>query len=210
MKSKGKIGLATKATIAIAEALDPVGVPLEVLGHFTRRPPMSNLSDEQQEREVKAMYGRRDLLIMTQFKDFDDNLSRCKSALGSIDSLYGGANADGDAILFAAKRLLERREERKMLFVLSDGQPAYRSDTRCKHQYTRDAVDWCTFRGIDVMGLGMLDQSVSQYYPKYVVINDMNDFARTYIEELVKMMQKRALPDQSLLIRSTAKRGRNI
>jgi hypothetical protein len=58
--------------------------------------------------------------------------------------------------------------------------------------------------------LGMLDASVSQYYPKYVVINDMDDFARTYIEELVKMMQKRALPDQSLLIRSTAKRGRNI
>ena len=195
-------------TIAVAEALAPVGVPLEVLGHHTgydsRKTHQNNVVRGDTE------YGRIGAIMMWQFKDFEDSISSCRSSMGMLASHTSGANADGDAILWAAERLYARPEEKKILFVLSDGQPAYMSQSRCIHQYTRDAVEWCTFRGIDVMGLGMLDDSVKQYYPKYVTVDNMEQFGKTYIDEIVKLMLGRALPDQSILINSTTKRNSSI
>jgi cobalamin biosynthesis protein CobT len=202
----GKDAMAQQITIAVAEALAPVGVPLEVLGHQTCMMEMAHnkvVFDEE-------IYGRWDNIRLTQFKDFEDSIAACRSTMGSIEMHTGYCNADGDAIIMAAKRLYERPEEKKVLFVLSDGQPAYHSQTRCVHQYTRDAVEWCLFRGIDVMGLGMLDDSVKQYYPKYVTVHDLDEFGRVYIDQIVKLMLDRALPDQSLLIDTTAKRFKNI
>lgn len=201
----GKDAMAQQITIAVAEALAPVGVPLEVLGHQTCMMEMSHNAVFDEE-----IYGRWDNIRLTQFKDFEDSIAACRSTMGSIEMHTGYCNADGDAIIMAAKRLYERPEEKKVLFVLSDGQPAYHSQTRCVHQYTRDAVEWCLFRGIDVMGLGMLDDSVKQYYPKYVTVHDLDEFGRVYIDQIVKLMLDRALPDQSLLIDTTAKRFKNI
>ena len=203
MGCDGKGAMAQKITIAIAEALAPLSVPLEVLGHDTGG--RYDLDDIIVEGSTK--YGRTDPLRLYQFKSFDDSLSAARSSMGMISRLGHGANADGDAILMSAKRLLKRTEEKKILFVLSDGQPAYSSESRCIHQYTRDAVQWCTFRGINVMGLGMLDDSVSQYYPQYVTVTDMDEFGRVYIDQIVKLMTSSALPDQSLLIQTKNKRG---
>ena len=208
MHGEGKISMAQQITIAVAEALAPVGVPLEVLGHKTTWG--CNAKNSHKVVSGKTKYGREDSIIMYQIKAFEDSLAACRGTLGMIDSWAGGANADGDAIIWAAKRLLEQPEDRKVLFVLSDGQPAYSSQSRCIHQYTRDAVEWCKFRGIDVMGLGMLDDSVKQYYPQYVTVTDMSQFGKTYIDTLIKVMMKKVLVDQSGLIRSTAKIGKTI
>jgi hypothetical protein len=65
-------------------------------------------------------------------------------------------------------------------------------------------------RGINVMGLGMMDDSVKLYYPQYVTVTDMDTFAKSSIDALVKLMLQKALPDQSKLLSTTAKRGKNI
>lgn len=207
MTTSGKINLAGQVTLAIAEALDIVGVPLEVLGHNTKA--------DWRRKGKKAQiclgsYGRRCSIVMKQFKEFDDPLSLCRPTLGTLSRSAGGSNADGDAILFAAKRLMQRTEPKKFLFVLSDGQPAYASDTRCTEQYTRDAVEWCIFRGVRVMGLGMMDQSVRKYYPEYVIVNDMEQFAKRYVDEIVKMLMGQGLPDKSLLLDTNARRSSGI
>ena len=113
---------------------------------------------------------------------------QARGALGMMSGVCGGANADGDAIRFAAKRLLERPEPRKVMLVLSDGAPAWASNTHNKHQWTRDCVEWVTHQGIEIVGLGILDGSVSKYYPNYVVVNDMEEFNKTYIDEVAKLI----------------------
>ena len=210
MKGGNKIGMAQQVTIAVAEALAPVNVPLEVLGHKTTWGCAAKHPNGFDIDSGNTAYGRVDSIIMYQIKAFEDSLSAARSTMGMIDRWAGGANADGDAIIWAAKRLLERPEEKKVMFVLSDGQPAYTSQTRCVHQYTRDAVEWCTLRGINVMGLGMMDDSVKLYYPQYVTVTDMDTFAKSSIDALVKLMLQKALPDQSKLLSTTAKRGKNI
>ena len=211
MWSDGKDVMCQQITIAVAEALAPVGVPLEVLGHqsglwLDAEDEAIHLNIEEKHRE----YGRYDPITLWQFKDFEDSIGACRSSLGTIHARTNGSNADGDAIIMAAKRLYERPEEKKILFVLSDGQPAYISATRCIHQYTRDAVEWCAFRGIDVMGLGILDDSVSQYYPQYVTVADLDQFGTTYIDQIVKLMLSKAKADQTLLIKTTTKRNQSI
>jgi len=208
MTYNGKINLAGQVTLAIAEALDIVGVPLEVLGHNTKSARRG--MNKKVMQVCTGRYGRRCSLIMKQFKDFDDPLSLCRPTLGSLSRSAGGSNADGDAIMFAAKRLMQRAEPKKFLFVLSDGQPAYNSDTRCTEQYTRDAVEWCIFRGVRVMGLGMMDRSVRKYYPEYVIVSDMEQFAKSYVDEIVKMLMGHGLPDKSLLLDTNARRSSGI
>jgi len=204
MRSYGKDAMSQQITIAVAEALAPVGVPLEVLGHHTDCAFSDKITWEDE------IYGRVDNIVMWQFKDFEDGMSACRGSMGTIARRTSGANADGDAIMWAAQRLYERPEEKKVLFVLSDGQPAYYSQTRDVDQYTRDAVEWCLFRGIEVMGLGILDDSVKQYYPKYVTVHDLEEFGKVYIDEIVKLMLGRAKPDQSILIDSTTRRNKAI
>ena len=205
MRTYGKDAMSQQITIAVAEALAPVGVPLEVLGHHT-----TCNWDETKVTWEEEIYGRVDNIVMWQFKDFEDGMSACRGSMGTIARRTDGANADGDAIMWAAQRLYERPEEKKVLFVLSDGQPAYYSQTRDVDQYTRDAVEWCMFRGIEVMGLGILDDSVKQYYPKYVTVHDLDEFGKVYIDEIVKLMLGRAKPDQSILIDSTTRRNKAI
>ena len=208
MTTNGKINLAGQVTLAIAEALDIVGVPLEVLGHNTKAD--WRRKGKMISQVCTGLYGRRCSIVMKQFKEFDDPLSLCRPTLGSLSRSAGGSNADGDAILFAAKRLMQRPEPKKFLFVLSDGQPAYVSNTRCTQQYTRDAVEWCIFRGVRVMGLGMMDNSVRKFYPEYVIVNDMEQFAKRYVDEIVKMLMGHGLPDKSLLLDTNARRSSGI
>lgn len=200
-----KIELAQQTTIAILEALEPTQVPVEVIGHNTGGVPNRTERDRQKRQKnrkaninaaeygrgritVDPEYGRYNKIDYFLYKSFEDSLSVCREALGWMVQTTKGSNADGDAVRYAARRLLERQEPRKILFVLSDGAPAWYSDTHDKHQWTRDCVEWCKHQGIHVVGLGMLDGSVASYYPDYIVVHNIDDFAKTYINKIAKML----------------------
>ena len=195
-----KLTLAATATISICEALEPTGVPVEVISHYTGEVPMRTASDRRKGRmnmarefgrgsvTVQPGYGRYNKICYFLHKSFDETLMQARGALGLMSTICGGANADGDAIRFAAKRLLERPEPRKVMLVLSDGAPAWYSDTHNKHQWTRDCVEWVKHQGIEIVGLGILDASVRKYYPNHVVVHNMDDFSKTYIDEVAKLI----------------------
>jgi cobaltochelatase CobT len=83
------------------------------------------------------------------------------------------ANVDGESLMMAAMRLVKRREQRKVLMVLSDGMPsAYGIDEHlCRH--LSDTVKTIEKMGIEVVGIGIKDDSVKRFYPKNVVISDI-------------------------------------
>jgi len=202
--SGDKLQLSAQASIAIAEALEPVGVPLEVSGHHTMLTTKTSQAHHQR-TNFDPTYGRLQNIKMPIFKGFEDSLSICRSAMGAIPYYAYGANADGDAIMMAAKRLLDRREERKVLLVLSDGSPAYSSETKCEHQHTRDCVEWCRANGIRIVGLGILDDSVRRYYPEYIVINNIAEFASTYVDQVAKLLVDTDGRDSELMQTSVRK-----
>jgi cobalamin biosynthesis protein CobT len=203
-----KLDLAHRATIAIAEALDPVGVPLEIIGHNTHA--HEKLHEVYTEKHTRTeRYDRIHNMKTTIFKEFDQTLMQSRGMLGALGNMSGGGNADGDAILFAAKRLLDRREERKILFVLSDGAPAYASDTDMAFQRTRDCVEWCIGQGIEIVGLGMLSDDVRHFYPAYAVVQDMNQFAGKYVSEVGELLQGRGKMHADLMA-TEVRRGKRF
>ena len=85
------------------------------------------------------------------------------------------------------------------MLVLSDGAPAWFSDTHNKHQWTRDCVAWVKEQGIHIVGLGILDESVKSYYDNYVVVNNIDDFAKTYIDEVAKLILGKGMRNDDLI-----------
>jgi cobalamin biosynthesis protein CobT len=210
MSSDGKLRLATQATIAVVEALDGTGIPIEVSGHHTFISELSRRAWDDMDAEEQRRVSRAQNIRNRVFKGFDDPLSRCRNALGGMPRMSSGANADGDAILMAAKRLLDRREDRKVMLVLSDGQPAYSSHNRDIHQHTRDCVQWCVEQGIEIVGLGIKSSAVARYYPRHVVVQSMDGFAKTYIDEVAKLLTGRSMTQSGQLIASGVRRGSRL
>ena len=203
-KKPVKITVATQATIAVCEALAPTGVGVEVLGHHTY---MDSLTHDAQHRSDISQYGRTDNILLHVFKEFDEPLSSARGAIAKMEGMARHANADGDAIVMAAKRLLERHEERKVMFVLSDGAPAWNGYAKDKFVHTRDCIEWVRNQGIRIVGLGILDEDVRHFYPEYVVVHNLDDFAKVYIDEVARILI-RGGESHADLMKTQIKRGR--
>jgi len=193
----GEISLATDCSIAIAEALQGTGVELEITGHNTAGATVMYRS------ETGRKYHRKSAIRMTMFKSFDTPLQRARGALGQMPYSAGASNADGDAWVYAVDRLLQRPEQRKIFIAMSDGRPAYRNDygNESSYKHTRDVVEWMTLNGVDVVGIGIGDDCVKQFFPRYVVVQRLDDLSKHVMDQLGKMLLgERFVVDNSDLI----------
>lgn len=100
-------------------------------------------------------------------------------------SVFMNGNPDGENILWAHNRLIQRKEKRKVLFVLSDGSPAA---SKCA-----DGVDEFTFdvikeieksKTVDIYGVGLLHEGVKEYYKHYSVISNVAEIPTKLIEAM--------------------------
>lgn len=96
-------------------------------------------------------------------------------------------NVDGESVATAGQRLLARQEKRKVMIVMSDGSPAADGDGRALGKHLKEVVKSLSQQGVEMLGLGMLDNSVTHYYPKSVVVHRVEDIP-TKILELTKQM----------------------
>lgn len=177
-----EISLSTDCCIAIAEALEGTGVSLEITGHNTA----GGTYHGQTTRDSR--FNRRCGITMKVFKEFGVSLRRSRGSLGKMDSNCGAANADGDAWLYAVDRLLARPERRKVFIALSDGMPAYNSDFGDQETHTRDVVEWMEMNGVDVVGIGILTDAPSRFFPKHVVCNNLNELSKNVMDQLGRLL----------------------
>lgn len=153
---------ACRSALALNESISKIGVPLEIIG-FT-------------DRSVATHY---------IYKKFDQRLSNDQFASYLTDNCISmGGNADGESILFAYERLTKRKNKRKLLIVLSDGQPAG-GQGDC-YTYTRDLVKHIeNDTPIEIYGIGIKSNSVKNIYAKNEVIQK-SDELETVILRLIK------------------------
>jgi cobalamin biosynthesis protein CobT len=198
--SGDKAKLAQAATIALAEALEGTGVPYEIIGFQCRS--FRSETDRRMKADKVAyalehpgrdfMWDREEACVHHGFKPFGMNLKRCKPYLGMLSSKAGGNNGDADALLFAAARLAKRSEDKKILLALSDGYPAWhgaydRNGKDCDY-WTRAAAERVQEMGIQMVGVGILDDSVKRYYPRHVVLRDVSELGKTVLDQVAKLL----------------------
>lgn len=160
-----KYEMACAGAGAMAEALKPLNIAFNVLG-FTN----SESNDDP---------------LIWVFNDFGERVStpdlvkRFAVASGCL-----WENTDGDALAYASYVLGMRREQRKVLLVLSDGSPAGRDSHGDITAYTARVVKDIEASGVDIYGIGICDDNVRLFYKKHEVVKDIANLSGTILSIL--------------------------
>jgi cobalamin biosynthesis protein CobT len=110
------------------------------------------------------------------------------SPLGITNVTSAVQNLDGEALLWQARRLAERSERRRVIFVISDGHPTGSKNTGLSALHLRNTISKVLQAGIEVYGIGICSQSVKSYYPRSWVVNDVEELCQVALTGLTEIL----------------------
>ena len=105
-------------------------------------------------------------------------------------------NIDGEAILWAHKRISKRKEERKIIMVISDGAPVDDSTLSVNsgdflEKHLKKTVLFIEEKSdIEILAIG-IGHDVSRYYNKAIKITDVQELGDVMINQLGKLFGKK-------------------
>lgn len=117
----------TMAVLAdtLSRALDLAGITHEVLGHTTASWSGGRALDDWKQAGKPEAPGRVAELSCIVYKDANTTWRRARPSLAAMYvTRHFRESVDGEAIIWAHRRLLDRPEPRRILVVISDGAPA--------------------------------------------------------------------------------------
>lgn len=177
-----RIKTASSATVALAVALENTPIVYAIQGFTTEHLPdkVSNKFTTLSEYESYMP------VVTLRYKEFGDRLSRVKGKLGGMRYNFCHnmcLNVDGVSIEKAGRELLKRPEKRKVLMVLSDGEPndGYSCIRGGLERHLKNVINSLAAQGVEVFGIGIESDAVSSYYPDYAVLNDVADLEKEVI-----------------------------
>ena len=188
-------GLALAALVdVLVRALEMAGAATEILG-FTTATWNGGRAQRDWHRAGRPTHpGRLNEVRHLVFKDADTpwrHARRGVAALLKADMFREGV--DGEAVLWATQRLMDRNEGRKLLLVISDGSPMdsathLANDSHYLDQHLRDVVSAVESAGaVEIFGIGVaLD--LSPYYSRSHVLDLEESIGNTLLRELVALL----------------------
>ena len=181
----------------LSRTLERCSVKVEILG-FTTKNWKGGKSRELWNKMGKTKIpGRLNDLRHIIYKSADTHWRQAKNNLGLM--LKEGLlkeNIDGEAISWAFNRIKKRKEERKILMVISDGAPVDDStlsvnsgDFLEKHlkkivKFIEDKTE------IEILAVG-IGHDVSRYYNRAIKITDVNELGDVMISQLSALFDKK-------------------
>jgi cobaltochelatase CobT len=181
----------------LSRTLERCAVKVEILG-FTTKNWKGGQSRELWNKNSKPKTpGRLNDLRHIIYKSADTHWRQAKNNLGLM--LKEGLlkeNIDGEAISWAYNRIKKRREERKILMVISDGAPVDDStlsvnsgDFLEKHlkrmvKFIEDKTE------TEILAIG-IGHDVSRYYNRAIKITDVNELGDVMISQLSELFNKK-------------------
>ena len=183
----------------LSRTLERCSVKVEILG-FTTKNWKGGQSREFWNKNGKPKKpGRLNDLRHIVYKSADTHWRQAKKNLGLM--LKEGLlkeNIDGEAISWAFNRLKKRKEERKILMVISDGAPVDDStlsvnsgDFLEKHlkkvvKFIEDKTE------LEILAIG-IGHDVSRYYSRAIKISDVNELGDVMVSQLSSLFEKNKL-----------------
>jgi cobaltochelatase CobT len=180
----------------LARTLERCGVKVEILG-FTTRAWKGGQSREAWVAAGKpAKPGRLNDLRHIIYKAADMPWRRARKNLGLM--LREGLlkeNIDGEALLWAYRRLLTRPEHRRILMVISDGAPVDDSTLSVNtgnylEHHLRQAIKEIESRDrVELIAIG-IGHDVTRYYRRAVTIIDAEELGGTMMKKLAELFDE--------------------
>ncbi|SET72899.1 cobaltochelatase subunit CobT [Oceanicella actignis] len=189
------ISIAAICADILARTLERCQVKVEVLG-FTTRAWKGGQSREEWLRVGRpGQPGRLNDLRHIVYKSADAPWRRARANLGLMmkEGLLK-ENIDGEAVEWAARRLLARPEQRKILMVISDGAPVDDSTLSVNpsnylEKHLRDVIAMIERRRqIELLAIG-IGHDVTRYYQRAVTITDVEQLGGAMTEQLAALFE---------------------
>ena len=182
----------------LARTLERCAVKVEILG-FTTRAWKGGQSRERWVHDGKPRNpGRLNDLRHIIYKSADAPWRRSRRNLGLM--LREGLlkeNIDGEALLWAYRRLLARPEHRRILMVISDGAPVDDSTLSVNpgnflERHLRDVIRDIESRDfVELIAIG-IGHDVTRYYRRAVTIVDAEELGGTMMKKLSELFDEDA------------------
>lgn len=178
-------------------ALSKIGINFEILGFTTKEEPRDEYFDALQDAEDEAFngqpsYTRSEPLYIPIFKKFGDRFTTSTAqtlAYFSQEDNVMRNNVDGECLLIAAKRLLTQPQRRKILFVFSDGRPEFATYyNRWQRKHLHYAIEQVKKSKVDLYAIGIRSDVVSDFYPHWSTIDDLEDLGKETLTQLKKFL----------------------
>jgi hypothetical protein len=174
MKAGEKFHMAAKTAVMIGGALGELGVPLEIIGYSTRRyeAQAAMALGLHPPHEYRTMRCSR--LQHRIYKRFDEAFETIARRLTQIKARHN--NWDEEHLQFAFRRLQSQRSARKVMIVISDGQPNGDAD------HLIETVREISRLGGEIIGVGIGAEFVRNIYPQAIVVSDFQSLAEALVE----------------------------
>ena len=187
------ITVAAMSADILARTLEKCGVKVEILGFTTKAWKGGKSRESWMQNNKPPSPGRLNDLRHIIYKAADEPWRRSKKNLGLMmrEGLLK-ENIDGEALLWAHKRLQNRYEARKILMVISDGAPVDDSTLSVNpanylEKHLRDVISMVEkIKNVELLAIG-IGHDVTRYYDRAVTITDVEQLAGAMTEQLAAL-----------------------
>lgn len=189
------ITVAATCADILARTLERSGVKVEILG-FTTKAWKGGQSREQWLGNGKPPSpGRLNDLRHIVYKSADAPWRRSRRNLGLMmrEGLLK-ENIDGEALMWAHNRLINRPEQRKIMMMISDGAPVDDSTLSVNpgnylERHLRAVIEQIETRSsVELLAIG-IGHDVTRYYRRAVTIVDADELAGAMTEQLAALFE---------------------
>ncbi len=191
---RGKpISVAAICADILARTLERCSVKVEILGFTTKHWKGGSSREKWMKNDKPSLPGRLNDLRHIIYKSADTPWRQSKINMGLM--LKEGLlkeNIDGEALMWAYKKMSKRKEERKILMVISDGAPVDDSTLSTNtsdylESNLKQVVKWIENKSnIELLAIG-IGHDVTRYYNQAVKITDVQDLGDVMINQLTDL-----------------------
>ena len=194
---RGKpISVAAICADILSKTLERCSVKVEILGFTTKHWKGGQSRQKWIDNQKPLFPGRLNDLRHIIYKSADTPWRQSKNNMGLM--LKEGLlkeNIDGEALRWAYNRILKRKEERKILMIISDGAPVDDSTLSTNtndylENNLKQTVKWIEKNSsVELLAIG-IGHDVTRYYNKAIKIADVQDLGDVMINQLTDLFSK--------------------
>jgi|TARA_B100001093_G_scaffold413659_1_gene403589 cobaltochelatase CobT len=194
---RGKpISVAAICADILARTLERCSVKVEILGFTTKHWKGGKSREKWMNHEKPLFPGRLNDLRHIIYKSADTPWRQSKNNMGLM--LKEGLlkeNIDGEALKWSYNKILKRKEERKILMVISDGAPVDDSTLSTNpsdflENNLKQVVKWIEKSPtVELLAIG-IGHDVTRYYNKAIKIADVQDLGDAMINQLTDLFSE--------------------
>ena len=191
---RGKpISVAAICADILSRTLERCAVKVEILGFTTKHWKGGSSREKWMKNDKPTLPGRLNDLRHIIYKSADTPWRQAKNNMGLM--LKEGLlkeNIDGEALKWAYNKMNRRKEDRKILMVISDGAPVDDSTLSTNtsdylESNLKKTVKWIENKtNIELLAIG-IGHDVTRYYTQAVKITDVQDLGDVMINQLTDL-----------------------